>query len=44
MIIAHGVTSSGIFRAANIIYERSHSRRLINNKGVLRLIPLFSIM
>lgn len=44
IIIAHGVTSSGIFRAANMIYERRHSRRLINNKGVLRLIPFFRII
>jgi len=27
-----------------MIYERSHSRRLVNNKGVLRLIPFFTIM
>lgn len=35
IILAHGLTSSGIFRGANIIYERSHSRRLVNNKGGL---------
>lgn len=44
IILAHGITSSGIFSAANMIYERSHSRRLINNKGVLRMIPFFTIL
>lgn len=44
IIIAHGITSSGMFSAANIIYERSHRRSLFNNKGVLRKTPFFSIV
>ncbi len=43
MMLAHGLTSSGIFRGANIIYERSHSRRIILNKGVLRALPAFTL-
>jgi len=43
MMIAHGLTSSGIFSGANIIYERRHSRRLNINKGVLRFLPSFTI-
>ena len=43
MIIAHGLTSSGMFRAANIIYERSHSRSLIVNKGLLRGVRVFTL-
>lgn len=39
MIVAHGLTSSGIFSGANIIYERSHSRSLRSNKGMLRYSP-----
>lgn len=39
MIISHGFTSSGIFRAANIIYERSHRRSLVSNKGLISLNP-----
>merc|ERR1712025_336374 len=31
VIIAHGICSSGIFACANMMYERSHSRRLIIN-------------
>lgn len=42
IILGHGLGSSGIFRAANSIYLRSHSRRMIFNKGVLRLAPSFS--
>jgi NADH:ubiquinone oxidoreductase subunit 4 (subunit M) len=35
LIIAHGFTSSGLFISVNIIYERSHSRRIILNKGLI---------
>merc|ERR1712141_991300 len=35
--------SSGIFSCANIIYERSHSRRIILNKAKLNLFPMMSI-
>lgn len=39
IIISHGFTSPGIFCGANIIYERSHSRRVLLNKGLLRSNP-----
>merc|ERR1739838_432041 len=39
IMIAHGICSSGIFACANIIYERTHSRRLIINKGSLNIFP-----
>ena len=42
-MLAHGISSSGIFRAANIIYERSHSRSLIVNKGLLRGLRAFTL-
>ena len=42
IILAHGVCSSGIFSCANIIYERSHSRRIILNKAKLNLFPIIS--
>lgn len=42
IIISHGFTSSGIFSCANIIYERSHSRGLSINKGVLGINPRLS--
>lgn len=44
IIVAHGVCSSGIFSSANIIYERSHSRNLVQNKGMLNLFPVIRIL
>lgn len=44
IIIAHGVCSSGIFSFANIIYERSHSRNLVQNKGILNILPAIRII
>lgn len=43
IIVAHGLCSSGIFALANLIYERTHSRSLILNKGSLNLMPSLSI-
>nr|YP_010693578.1 NADH dehydrogenase subunit 4 [Scolytoplatypus sinensis]WCB99769.1 NADH dehydrogenase subunit 4 [Scolytoplatypus sinensis] len=39
MMLAHGLSSSGMFCLANVIYERSFSRSLYLNKGVLNILP-----
>nr|YP_010702845.1 NADH dehydrogenase subunit 4 [Agrilus adelphinus]WCO09272.1 NADH dehydrogenase subunit 4 [Agrilus adelphinus] len=39
MMVAHGLSSSGLFCLANITYERSGSRSLFLNKGMLNLMP-----
>jgi len=44
IIVAHGFCSSAIFAGANIIYERSHSRRFILNSGYMTNIPEFSLI
>ena len=44
IMLAHGLCSSGMFSCANMFYERSHSRRLILNKGILRFFPRISII
>ena len=44
IILAHGICSSGIFAAANIIYERSHSRRFFFNSGLLNSRRIFRII
>jgi len=44
IILAHGVCSSGIFAGANIIYERSHSRRFFLNSGFLVMSPIFRLL
>merc|ERR1712090_82788 len=43
IIVAHGLCSSGIFAGANIIYERTHSRRFFLNRGLLVTRPRFRI-
>lgn len=44
IMIAHGACSSGMFAGANIMYERSHSRRYFLNRGNLVLSPMFSLL
>nr|APX40897.1 NADH dehydrogenase subunit 4 [Longitarsus niger] len=43
MMLAHGLCSSGLFCLSNLSYERLHSRSLYLNKGMLNLIPSFSL-
>lgn len=43
IIVAHGLCSSGLFCLANINYERLMSRSLFLNKGLINLIPRFSL-
>lgn len=44
IIIAHGLCSSGMFSNANMLYERSHSRAIMLNKGVLSFYPRISLL
>nr|WFP43261.1 NADH dehydrogenase subunit 4 [Rhomboptera ligata] len=39
MMLAHGLCSSGLFCLANICYERSGSRSLLVNKGLMLFMP-----
>nr|QWX94977.1 NADH-ubiquinone oxidoreductase chain 4 [Paralycambes pronotalis] len=39
LMLGHGLCSSALFALANIIYERSHSRSLIINKGFITFMP-----
>nr|YP_010502037.1 NADH dehydrogenase subunit 4 [Tomocerus caputiviolaceus]UXC95415.1 NADH dehydrogenase subunit 4 [Tomocerus caputiviolaceus] len=43
MMIAHGVSSSGLFCMVNMFYERSHSRSIYLNKGVILVSSVFSM-
>nr|QDI94045.1 NADH dehydrogenase subunit 4 [Tuxedo sp. ph57] len=43
MMIGHGLCSSGMFCLANILYDRSGSRILLVNKGVISFIPSLSM-
>ena len=39
LMVGHGLCSSGLFCLANMVYERTGSRSLIVNKGLLSFIP-----
>nr|QNG56400.1 NADH dehydrogenase subunit 4 [Macrohyliota sp. 2 MJ-2020] len=43
MMVAHGLCSSGLFCLANISYERVYSRSLYLNKGLMNILPNFSM-
>nr|YP_010309803.1 NADH dehydrogenase subunit 4 [Mylabris quadripunctata]UMR54920.1 NADH dehydrogenase subunit 4 [Mylabris quadripunctata] len=43
MMIAHGLCSSGLFCLANLSYERTGSRSLYMNKGMINIIPSLSL-
>nr|UGN61597.1 NADH dehydrogenase subunit 4 [Janus megamaculatus] len=44
MMISHGLCSSGLFCVVNMFYERSASRSLIINKGMLIYSPVMMFM
>lgn len=44
LIVGHGLCSSALFALANIIYERSHSRRILINKGLITIMPSLSLI
>nr|AIW06144.1 NADH dehydrogenase subunit 4 [Teloganodidae sp. MT-2014] len=39
LMVGHGLCSSGLFCLVNLIYERTGSRSLLINKGLLNLMP-----
>nr|YP_009519799.1 NADH dehydrogenase subunit 4 [Trichogramma japonicum]AOM68232.1 NADH dehydrogenase subunit 4 [Trichogramma japonicum] len=39
MMIGHGLCSSALFFMVNLMYERTHSRNLLINKGMISLLP-----
>nr|YP_009442028.1 NADH dehydrogenase subunit 4 [Cyclorhipidion bodoanus]AOY40249.1 NADH dehydrogenase subunit 4 [Cyclorhipidion bodoanus] len=43
LMLAHGLSSSGLFCVANLLYERTHSRSLYMNKGIMNIIPGVSL-
>nr|AYN50443.1 NADH dehydrogenase subunit 4 [Dichotrachelus manueli] len=43
MMLAHGLCSSGLFCLANICYERSLSRSVYLNKGLINIAPNLSL-
>nr|ARH55193.1 NADH dehydrogenase subunit 4 [Setarhynchus sp. AH-2016] len=43
LMLAHGLCSSGLFCLANLAYERSNSRSIYLNKGMMNLLPSLSL-
>nr|YP_010944307.1 NADH dehydrogenase subunit 4 [Acanthochitona mahensis]WLW42183.1 NADH dehydrogenase subunit 4 [Acanthochitona mahensis] len=43
MMVAHGISSSGLFCIANMLYEKTSSRSLFISKGIISIIPNFSL-
>lgn len=43
IIIAHGLCSSGLFYMVNIYYYRSFRRLILINKGIINILPSFTI-
>jgi len=44
VILSHGLCSSGLFCAVNIMYERILRRSLIVRKGIIEIFPSFSLI
>jgi len=44
IILGHGVASSGLFCILNIYYERTGRRRFYVNKGLVLLLPTFTLI
>nr|YP_010982590.1 NADH dehydrogenase subunit 4 [Odontothrips phaseoli]WOH21585.1 NADH dehydrogenase subunit 4 [Odontothrips phaseoli] len=43
LMISHGLCSSGMFYLANVIYERSGTRSIFLNKGLMSIFPSLSL-
>uniref|UniRef100_UPI0030E42682 NADH dehydrogenase subunit 4 n=1 Tax=Stenchaetothrips minutus TaxID=3118776 RepID=UPI0030E42682 len=43
LMVGHGLCSSGLFFLANVLYERSGSRSIFLNKGLMSMFPSLSI-
>nr|UBU97799.1 NADH dehydrogenase subunit 4 [Dardanus aspersus] len=43
IMVGHGLCSSGLFCMANIVYERTGSRSLLINKGLLNFMPSMAL-
>nr|YP_010596144.1 NADH dehydrogenase subunit 4 [Polididus armatissimus]WAJ48476.1 NADH dehydrogenase subunit 4 [Polididus armatissimus] len=43
LMVGHGLCSSGLFCLANIVYEKTHSRSFLINKGMMIFMPSMSL-
>ncbi|MGI9461011.1 MAG: NADH-quinone oxidoreductase subunit M [Alphaproteobacteria bacterium] len=43
-MLAHGITSAGLFFGVGVLYDRSHSRQIDDYGGVMKKMPWFATM
>nr|UAA82164.1 NADH dehydrogenase subunit 4 [Walkerella microcarpae] len=43
MMISHGICSSAMFMLVNMLYERTKSRNMLINKGMINLMPMLTM-
>jgi NADH-quinone oxidoreductase subunit M len=43
-LISHGVISGGLFLLIGILYDRYHTRRIRYYRGMVKTLPLFTLM
>lgn len=44
IIVSHGLSSSGLFCFVNVLYERRGRRSIFINKGLINVLPWFSLL
>jgi len=43
-MLNHGITTGGLFMLVGLIYERSHSREIVDNQGLGKYMPMFMFL
>ncbi len=43
LMLAHGITSAGLFLSVGVLYDRYHTRTLLYYSGLALVMPLFSV-
>ena len=44
MMLAHGITSAGMFFLVGVIYDRTHTRDLSKLGGLMNIMPVYGAM
>ena len=43
-MLAHGISTGGLFLAVGVLYERRHTRRLAEFGGIWKQMPVFAAL
>ena len=44
LMLSHGQISSGLFILIGVLYDRHHTRTIVNYRGVCQTMPIFSVV